>query len=349
MELKIESSVIDKALNVITRTAPPVSGNVNIKAEGGKLRFFTQSELNRCITLLPCAVSGEAEFAIPIQALRDAIKGRAELSMVFDKQMLKLKSKTYMAELATMDATPIDRIEVGEHEEWALDAATAKWLKSALSEIALRPVVEISPYVPVGILLTPKGVFCSCFDHHRMTWTRSKEIKGNLKLVLPLDSMQSVLEVFDGQPFKIRIGKGMVEVKSKFTEVGLAIPDLSQTGITLEQVCSKVEDLEAFKASVSVSPKAEISAFLDNAKSVLTKERSEVVADKATGVWMLKSISGTAKAKIPASKPAAFKVDYGYLVDAIAKAPEEVTLSIGGDQFVAVKMKNSTTLITQSQ
>src|SRR6478609_4274508 len=112
MNFKIEASAIQEALRVIGRLAPPDSGNVTLQSTGKKIYLHSSNETSRCSVNMPASVEGKAGvFAISMNALRDATKGRKELDIEYSKTMCKIKSGSYHAELATVDALEVESSE----------------------------------------------------------------------------------------------------------------------------------------------------------------------------------------------------------------------------------------------
>src|SRR5882672_7336163 len=130
MQVQISAAILQEALRVALRLSPPVSGNVTLLADGTKLFLHSAGELSRCSILLPCEVKGKAFFAIGTESLRDATKGHDELSLVYDKTMLNVKSGRYSASLTTVDAIAMEEQQAEEKGQvWKLTVDQAQWLK----------------------------------------------------------------------------------------------------------------------------------------------------------------------------------------------------------------------------
>src|SRR6266702_5025731 len=104
MQAQLDSDLVQEALRVALRLSPPMTGNVTLKADGGKLFLLSVSDLSNCTIQIPGRVSGDALFAIPTQALQAAVKGRKEVELSYSNTVLTVKSGRYKAELTTVDA-----------------------------------------------------------------------------------------------------------------------------------------------------------------------------------------------------------------------------------------------------
>src|SRR6185503_1790764 len=140
MNFTTEAAAIQEALRVIGRLAPPDSGNVTISSNGKKIHIQASSETARCTVNIPATVSGKpGQFALALNALRDATKGRKELSVEFSKAMCKIKAGSYHCELATVDTLEIEEAADEKGEVIEFTSEQAQWIKSAVSTVALKP------------------------------------------------------------------------------------------------------------------------------------------------------------------------------------------------------------------
>ena len=349
MKIKIELDALQNALDIIGKTAPPTSGNMTFEATKGKLKITTVADLSRCQIVVPSEVEGEGEFAVSLQSVKDAVKGRTKLELLFQNSVLHVRSGAYKAELATVDVVPVDVLDPGETKEWAVSTEIATWLKSALRAVALRPTPILSSWMPVGIKVGPKSSFVACYDTQHMSWLSTAEVSGDFEVVLPLEIATSIIDVFHKQPFKLVVSNTSIQVRSKLINVVLSIPTMDDLP-TLEQVRGKIKEAMKAKASTFKFAKADVLAFLDNAKAVVTKERVELAVTAGKGLeFLVKSVQGQVKAQIKGVGKGGFKVDLSYLEEVVAKAGPELELNVVDSAFLSIKLEASTAIVALNQ
>ena len=350
MKIKIELDALQTALDTIAKTAVPASGNITFISAEGKLKINSVADLSRCSIVVPCDVTGDGEAAIPFQAVKDAIKGRKLLQLTFEKSVLTIKEGDYKAELATVDVIPQDELPEEETTEWQLTAEQASWLRTSLKDVALKPTSMLSQWMPAGIKLSSKGAFVSCYDSQHMSWSHTKEVKGDFECVLPMDVMQAIVEVFHKSNFKILQGKSFIKVQNKLTTVNLSVP-LTDELPELSQVQTKIKEAAKIEASTITVPKTEVTAFFDNARSIISKERAEVLisATEKYVEFSVKTGSGQVKTRLKGKGAGEMKVDVEYLQELIAKAPADVVINVVEGAFLSMKLTNSTALLALNQ
>jgi hypothetical protein len=354
MQVVVESSIIQEALRVALRLSPPISGNVTLASDGAKLFLHSAGELSRCSVLLPCEVKGKSFFAIGSEALRDATKGHEQLTMVFDKTMLNVKSGRYSASLTTVDAIAMEEEKEEKGDTWKLTVDQAQWLKSAVSQVALKPTANITAFMPVSVKLSPKGAFVACYDNQHMAFVNDKEITGELDVTLPLETINAVLDTFNKIAFRMTVTPSSLLVKNKIVDVTLSLPateDDSQIGT--DAVIGKAKEaLKADGKQIEVS-KADITSFLDNARAVSTKERSEILVTTDAGklTLVVKTTNGTSKSTIKAAVTSkqSFAVDYEFFAEAIAKCSDSVVFKVVENAFICFTLKNAHVLVALNQ
>ena len=112
------------------------------------------------------------------------------------------------------------------------------------------------------------------------------------------------------------------------------------------------EALKADGTQIEVA-KSDVQAFLENARSVSTKERSEIQVTTEPGKLNLvvKTTNGTAKCTIKAAVKSkqAFAVDYEFLAEAVSKCPESVVFKAVADAFLCFSTKTSHVLVALNQ
>lgn len=354
MNCIIDSSILQEALRVALRLSPPVSGNVTLVSDGAKLFLHSSGELSRCSILLPCEVSGKAFFAIGTEALRDATKGHEQLTMVYDKTMLNIKSGRYSASLTTVDAIAMEEEKEEKGDIWKLTVEQAQWLKSAVQQVALKPTANITAFMPVSVKLSEKGAFVACYDNQHMAFTNDKEIKGELDVTLPLETFNAVLDTFNKIAFKMTVTPAALLVKNKIVDVTLSLPSTEDDAqIGTDAVMGKAKEaLKADGTQIEVA-KADVVSFLDNARAVATKERSEiqVTTDAGKLTLVVKTTNGTSKSTLKASVKTkqSFAVDYEFFSEAISKCPESVVFKCVEGAFLCFTTKNTHVLVALNQ
>jgi len=350
MKITTDLDVLQKALDIITRVAPPVSEAVTFMSSKGKLRLFSQGELGRCRVLVPCEVVGDGEFAVPLEALKNAIKGRKKLNLSLANAMLSISSGAYKAKLNTVDVIPEDELDQEEVKTSTITPEQATWLKQALRSVALRPTTILSSWMPVGIVINAKGAFVACYDENHMSWTRSSKVTGDLETVMPIETMAMLLDLFQATDFTISQGKAYMTIKNKLVTATLSAPKVDDLH-SVADVRSRTQEAMKMKANEVQFVKADLSAFIDNARAVIGKERPELSleADGKAVTLEVQTGQGHVKSQIKASGKAKFKVDLEYLSELLAKAGAEVTLNVVEDAFLAIKLETSTSLMGLNQ
>jgi len=355
MKAKISADVIQEALKICLRLASPVSGNVTLQANGKSLIMSSASEIARCAVLLPGDVSGEAFFAIGSNNLRDAIKGRDELEIVYDKTMLNIQSGRYHSSLATVDALPIEETEDEKGKVWKLNADQASWLKSAVATVSLKPTADITAYMPLSVRLNSKSAFVACYDTYHMAFITDKQITGELDLTLPLDTFSSILEVFSKINFTLTVTRSQLIVKNKLVKVFLSLPETEDSSITTDQVFDKAKEASKADGSEIELSKQDVMIFLENARAVAAKERSEIsIATDTSGKVQLQVTTngGTSKTVLKArvGKKLSFKVNYEYLLEAINKCADTVLMKVMNDMsFISIKTSTAYVFVSLNQ
>lgn len=355
MKITIESSALQEAIRVAGRLAPPLTGNVTFESDGKKAFLHSASEVNRCSINMPCDVEGRATtFAIGLNALKDATKGRKTLEIVFDKTMCKIKSGNYACELPTVDALEIEATkEQAKTTQIKVTADQAVWLKSALTTVALKPTALLSFFMPVFIKLTSKGAFVTCYDSLHLAFMNSKEITGDMELTLPIDMMLAVLDTFNGAPFTLEVTQSTLYVSNKLVKVSLSLPQEEDGGIKGADVLEKAREVSKIDGSEIVVAKQEMLEFFDNARAVATKERSEVTMRTVAGKVRLEvnTPNGSSKGDLKADckTKSTSKIDFEFLDEAVRKCPDSVSMKLVDGAFISFKLKSATVLVSLNQ
>ena len=350
MKITLELEAIQSAFETISKTAAPSSGNITFTSAKGKVTLTSVADLSRCQVVVPCEVDKEGEFAVPMQSVRDAVKGRSKLTLTYANAVLTVSSGAYKASLNTVDVIPLDELAEEKTTDWKLTADQAAWLRKALRDVALKPTTILSSWMPAGIRLTSKGAFVVCYDTQHMSWVTSKEVTGDFECVLPIDVVQAVVEVFHKSNFVISQGKAHIQVRNKTVKIALNVPSTEDLP-TLEQVQEKIKEATKVKADTFVFAKSDMLTFLDNAKAVLGKERAELsVEHTGKGIELVtKTVQGQVKNTVKGTGKGAFKIDLDYIQELVTKAGDEITLNVVASSFLSLKLASSTAIVALNQ
>lgn len=352
MKIELDLDALQANLDMVTKLAPPTSGNLTFVSKGNKLTLISSADVSRLHSVVPCSVEGEGEFAIPLQALRDAIKGRAKLSMTYKNAILSVQSGKYKADLATVDVIPLDDIDPEESTDWRLSVDQASWLKKALRDVSLKPTDLLSTWMPAGIKITDRMAFVACYDTQHMSWTTTKEVTGDFQCVMPLETAVNIMDVFGKAPFLIRQMRNRIEVKTKTTSVILNLPATDDLP-SLDDVQGKIKEASKIVGKTFEFKKPSITAFLDNAKAVIGKERVELVVSSKRGekglIAAIRTDQGQVESSIPGKGEGTFKIDYSYFIEGLGKCDDHVVLNVVEDAFLSMKLKTNSVIIALNQ
>lgn len=348
MQAELNGKDIQDAIKVLLRLAAPSSGNLMISVSDS-LIFYTIGNTNSCKIKMNGNFNGEALFAVPIDSFREATKNRQDISLKYKNTVLYIKSGNYKTELATVDAMDLEEPDV-EYKDLKVNKDQTKWLKTAVSKVALKPNIVVSQFMPCGVKINKKA-YVGCFDITHVSFTQSREIQGDIEFVLPLDTLQSILDTFSSG-FKLSLNKSHVKIKNKFIDVIVAIPDVEENMPTLSEVINQSKEALDAKGKKFIVNKQDILAFLDNAKSVSMKERSEIdiKVDKNSLNLEVRTIVGSTKSKIQCKSKGNinFKVDFDYFDEMIRKAEEDIPISVIGDSYLVCE-STVTTIVGLNQ
>jgi hypothetical protein len=353
MNFTTESAAIQEALRVIGRLAAPDSGNVTISSNGKKVFIQASSETARCSVNIPATVSGKSgAFAIAMNALRDATKGRKELEIEFSKAMCKIKAGSYRCDLATVDTLEMEQGEEEKGQKIEFTTEQAQWIKAAVTTVALKPTALLSTFMPIGIKLGKKGAFVACFDVNHMAFLNSSEMQGDMEIKLPLDTLSAVLDAFGGNAFVLELGKANVKVGNKLVNVVLSLPQEEENELTIKDVIDTARAAKEAKGQTLSLNKEDLLAFLDNSRSVATKERSEIKAKVEDGKLKIEvtTVQGSSKVTLKTkAKNCEFSIDFEYLDEAVRKAGNVVEMTLVKGEFLAINLKTSTIILSLNQ
>lgn len=354
MKTTLASKDLHNALAIISKVAPPIESNLTVIGKSGKFILNSISELSRCEIIVPASTDNkDFEFAIPIEAIRDATKGREDINMSWDGTSLLIHSgKSYKAKLLTLDSIARDELDKVESTEVLISAEQAVWLRSALSDVALKPTALLSAFIPATVKLTKKGAFVACYDNQHMAFTSNSEVQGEIELTLPLDKFQTILDSINGS-FKLKVSSSRVDIRTKLSAISINLPSMDDV-ISADDVISKAKEVNKTAGVALTLPKADVLAFMENARSVAGKERVEVLGSTDSGALKLtiNTVRGNIDALIKTSTKSKikFKVDYEYLLELVQKTKgESLEINVVGDMFISSKYEGGTALIALNQ
>ena len=335
MNIILENTGLTLALKAVSRIAPPSNGNINIKCDGNNLKIVSYSEASYCEYVVPCeAVSGQAEFGIPIDAFRSAVQGRKKLSLTYKDTTLQIKSGNFAINLATVDAMDFDssKQDAEEKEEtvqkWVLNTEQATWLKQAVSACMLEPT-SINPNPALTISLNPKRAFVCCYGDDHLSFAVSKQIKGDMEVTVPAVTIASILEVFSKQTFKIVHTSTKLEVSNKLCKVAMSLPAAEY--MDTEILINKAQEVNKAKGKYITINKQTILDFLTNASALDTKEKERggisFIGDSSKLVMQIKAIAGQCKAVVKMNADnISFTLDKLYFREAVSRGGEDITI-----------------------
>jgi hypothetical protein len=349
MKISLDHSDLQQAVEVITKTAPPTSGNITVSSAGGRIVLISAADLSRCQVTVPGEVDKDGEFALPLQSLKDAVKGREKLELHYTNSVLNVTAGKYKAELATVDVVALDTMNAEETTEWKMTATQADWLHQTIKKVALKPTSILSSWIPVGVTLTAQGAFVCCYDTQHMSWVSAKDVTGDFECVLPLNILGPVVEVFHKTNFVVRQSKSSVTVKNKLATVTLSVPSMDDLP-SLADVRAKVLEAGKTKGETFTLKKPDVLAFLDNARAVIGKERAELEckAEKSI-VFSVKTTQGNVKAALPGSGKGAWKVDMEFFLELMGKADADIEMNVVEGAFLSVKAKSVSAIVALNQ
>jgi len=359
LNIQVETDALHTALDVISKTAPPFEGEVTFRIKDNKVTVNSVSDLSRATVVIPCTSKGEGEFAIPMESLRSASKGKKELSLAYKDGTLNVKAAGgYTADLATLDVVPPDEVPKEETQDWKLTADQATWLRKALKDVTLKPTSILSAWMPVGIRLSSSGAFVACYDAAHMSWVNDKTIKGEFECVMPLETAKALVEVFHTGNFVIHLTKNSIRVRNKTVNVLLSLPNTEDLP-TLEQVRAKIKEAMAVKATTFKVGQKDMLAFIDNARAVMGKERAEILVTSAKGSkgdkleLLVKTGQGQVKTLVAGgtggTKERSFTVDLDYIQELISRASDEMMLNVVDGSFLSIALAGSNAIVALNQ
>ena len=350
MQVQLDSALLQEALSIISKMSPPENGNVNFQVTD-RIYIHSAGQLNNCTIRIPSKPEGKCDFALPLEALKAALKGHEKVDLLFKNTLLNIKSGRYKTSLSTFDAIPIESAQIEYDRELKLKAEQVEELRLVLANVAIKPNTFVASFIPCGIRIGKKSTFISCFDTTRMSFATTKAVTGDCEFVLPFDIIFLVLSSFNKTGLTMRISQSTVEVSNPLVTVRIAIPDLGKELPSLEEVIDRASSVKEVKGTKFVVNKESISNFLDNSRAVITKERPEIRFHSKEGklIFQVASTSGTVQQSMAYKGKVKFNVDGEYFEELVKKCKEDVEFILVEDSFIKCKTGTSTLVMALNQ
>lgn len=346
----LDTALLNEAFRVALLLAPPSGGTLTFAAEDGKLKIHSSSDYNRCSILLPAVLEGSALFALPVEALKDAVKATKQVTLEIPDGTSALQVKSagtakYRARLAVMDALEPEDVEFsGEEKTFTKDQL--KWLKDALTEVSLKPQTLLSPYTPAIIRMTKAGAFAACAHFGHMAFTSSDTVTGDLDVTLPYDTIRAVLDAFEGDDCTVSFSTSALRVQNAVLDVVLALPDLRDAA-SIDQVLEVSELAKDAADSPVILDYKEVKDFMARCKAIREKAKLEIIFEATKEATTLKAVTtlGDAQMEFPASvkRKTQFAIDAETFEELLAKSDKKEVALCANDDAGFVVMNNGPT------
>ncbi len=351
----LDTALLNEAFRVALLLAPPSGGTLTFAAKNGALTIHSTSDYNRCSILLPAVLEGSALFALPVEALKDAVKATKTVSLEIPEgtsalQITSVGTAKYRARLAIMDALIPDPVEFSGNEV-EFTKEQLKWLKDALVAVSLKPQTLLSPYTPAIIRMTSEGGFAACAHFGHMAFTSSDTVKGSLDVTLPYDTIRSVLDAFEGDDCTVSFSSSALRVKNAILDVVLALPDLRDAA-TIEQALEISELAKESSGESVVLDYTEVKDFMARCKAIREKSKLEIAFDatKESTRIHAETTLGDAQMDLAGSvkRPVQFKIDAETFEELLAKSDKKEILLGADPEAGFVVMSNGPTFMVIS-
>lgn len=360
MKFTTDASQITRALSVITKVASPNGGVILFKISGKRFEVITENSTNMCSFKLPVKFEGgkikDRVFTVGSESIKSSLRGHQEVEITLTDDQMIIKDGRYKAELSISDAESISVLPEGYEADSArtLSNDVVTWLINSANQVALRPTLALTPFMPLGIKITDKGAFIACYDQNHMAFTSTKKVKGSLEATLPLDTFLTGVDAVSKTEFKIDITETSIIVFNKQVTAAMSLPQVdSELAIPLDSVMEKAEQVPH---SVGVDldlPIEDLMTFLENARSIQSgnvgREEIECHASGTKVSLKVENAQGRVftsfKSKVKASKEIVFRCDYSYLEEVSRKAKDSLFLTVVEDSFMLAKINRVSVLI----
>jgi len=349
----LDTALLNDAFRVALLLAPPSGGTLTFAAANGALTIHSSSDYNRCSINLPAVLEGSALFALPVEALKDAVKATKTVSLEIPEGTSALQVKSagtakYRARLAVMDALIPDPVDFSG-DEVPFTTEQLRWLKDALAAVSLKPQTLLSPYTPAIIRLTKTGGFVACAHFGHMAFTSNDTVTGNLDVTLPYDTIRSVLDAFEGDDCIVSFSSSALRVKNAVFDVILALPDLRDAA-TIDQALEIAEMAKATSGESVVMDYKEVKDFMARCKAIREKSKLELAFEATKEFTRIhaETTLGDSEIEMAGSmkKPVKFKIDAETFEELLAKSDKkDIALSADEDAGFVVMSNGPTYMV----
>lgn len=349
----LDTALLNEAFRVALLLAPPSGGTLTFAAENGALTIHSSSDYNRCSIQLPAVLEGSALFALPVEALKDAVKATKTVTLEIPEGTSALQVKSagtakYRARLAVMDALLPDPVQFSG-DEVAFTKEQLQWIKDALVAVSLKPQTLLSPYTPAIIRLNKAGGFTACAHFGHMAFTSSDTVTGDLDVTLPYDTIRAVLDAFEGDDCTVSFSSSALRVQNPILDVILALPDLRDAA-TIDQALEIAEMAKESDGEAVVLEYKEVKDFMARCKSIREKAKLELSFDATKEATLIRAETtlGDAQMELPGSvkKPVKFKIDAETFEELLAKSDKkEISLAANDDAGFVVMSNGPTYMV----
>lgn len=333
MEFNVEGSTLVRCVDDLLRLAVPATGNLVFDISNGKLEIASLGFNSAATIKVPASgVKGEMKLGIQAVALRAAITKTNDYLFVMKDGVLTMKSKKSVTSLPTFEVAEQPPFELENAKKTKITAQQASWITQAIKATDSKTNHTKLAWIPIGIRLTEKGAFVSCYEMSKLSWTTTKEVTGDATIILPREVASAVASVFDNEKFTILTSPGAVRIENPRVIYEASVPT-SEGSVPFEEVYKKHLSVGKEKSVKLLIIKSDIQEFLNTTKAVTMNSRGELQL-KGDGTKMLMSVSGnegSTKTTVKAKSSAAFqiKIDLELFAASAAKAPEEWELGVG--------------------
>lgn len=346
MKIKIEASVLERAMVALSKIAPPANGTVLLRAHEGRVSLTSVGEVSHGEILLVSESEDDGQATVQMLALRESIRGHQDLAIELRNNSLVISSRAYRAELTVLDTLVPQKRDETSVREWRLGTEAADWLYRAVRSVTLKPTM-LSSWLPVGIRLSADGAWVGCYDNQRIRYVSDPDIRGELDLLVPVETMSALLEIFHLSNFAIRQIAGGFLVYNKTMRVRLQVPSTDDL-VSVDAVVAKIASASGESYVTLEFPKSEATEFLANARSVLGRERAEIRFSGGKTVMSVATVSGRVSRKIGAEGPK-FQIDLEYFSELATKSGPEIVLRVVGESFLSADLESGSIIVSLNQ
>lgn len=281
---------------------------------------------------------------VPIEMTSDsllkAMKGRSDIRIKYVSGALTFKSKNYDATVMTAEVSELPQIDLEADKETSqkliLNEDTWAWVSEAIngckvSKTGTSSAEQVFAYVKI----TEKGGFAVVYSHAHMAFKFDKNIKGDVKLFLPLETALLVIKELPSIKAKIAITEQSVTFVNANMKAQIALLGEDVNRIDPQSVYKMCLDSPKEKGVQLNLDTKSLVAFRDNAEAIQTVgTRAHFLAEKgATSVKVsITSTNGTVNSSIKlheaTSKAIDAKFDSRFIPEITNRASEDESVLI---------------------